>query len=146
MNKLCGAVCAALLVMPAIAMAEDNAMGCDSVNFSQEVLAAFPRIKDACQAVTMKDGKPFVQLKAEVVAKDKDTVTVRMMDRQNKPISEIKVAPGADDKAKVEGKEMKYKDLQKGQNLDVYLDHNRWGLYSSLDRSNMMKIVSRKEL
>jgi hypothetical protein len=146
MNKLCGAVCAALLVMPAIAMAEESAMGCDSVNFSEEVLAAFPKIRDACQAVTMKDGKPYVKLKAKVVAKDKDTVTVQMMDRQNKPISEVKVAPGADDSAKVEGKEMKYKDLQKGQDLDVYLEHNRWGLYSSLDKSNMMKIVSRKEL
>ena len=144
MNKLCGAVCAALLVMPAIAMAED--MGCNDVNFGDEVLAAFPKIREACQGVTMKDGKAYVQLKAEVVAKDKDTLTVHMMDRQNKPVSEIKVAPGAEDRANVEGKDTKFKDLQKGQDLSVYLEHDRWGLYSSLDQSNMMKIVSRKEL
>src|SRR4030095_7033837 len=114
--------------------------------FGEEVLTAFPNIRDACQAVTVRDGKPFVHLKAKVVAKDKESVTVQMLDRQDKPLSEVKVAPGADDSAKVEGKEMKYKDVQKGTSLDVYLDHNRWGLYSSLDKSNMMKIVSRKQL
>jgi len=144
MNKLCSAVCAALLVIPAVAMADD--MGCNDVNFSADVMAAFPKIKEACQAVTMKDGKAYVKLKAKVVEKGKDTLTVRMMDRDNKPLSEIVVAPGAEDMTKIEGKETKYKDVKKGQDLDIYLEHSRWGLYSSLNNSNMMKIVSRKEL
>ena len=52
----------------------------------------------------MKNGEAYAHYVAEVVAADAESVTVNMIDRDNKPITEIKFVPKMQ-KVKVAGKE-----------------------------------------
>jgi hypothetical protein len=143
-NNLCKVLCVALLAVPAGAMAADE-MGCDSVNWGQEVLAKFPNAQKGCQGVTMKNGEAYAHYIAEIVKTDGDTVTVHLLDKEKKGLSEVQFVPNANQKITVNGKETRYQDLKKGTKLDLYIQHSRWGLYSDPD-STPMQILSRRDL
>jgi hypothetical protein len=143
MKLVCKALCVALVAMPLAAVAEDK--GCDSVNWGQEVLSKFPNAQKACQGVTMKNGEAYAKYTAKVVSNDKKSVTVHLLDRDQKAISEVKFVPNPNQKITIEGKGTNYMDLKKGQVLNLYIAHNRWGLYSDPD-STPMTIESRKDL
>ena len=144
MNHFSRVLCVALLAVPAIGIAKDD-MGCDSVNWGEEVLAKFPNAAKACHGVTMKNGEAYAHYVAKVVARDSESVTVNLIDKDGKAISEIKFMPNPEQNIKIDGKDKKYLDLDKGQKLDLYIQHSRWGLYSDPD-STPMKILSRKDL
>ena len=137
-------LCVALIAMPLSAMAADAA-GCDSVNWGQGVLAKFPNAQKACHGVTMKNGEAYAHYVAKVVANDKDAMTANLMDTDNKPIAEVKFVPNPDQKITIGGKSTKMQDIKKGDKLDLWIQHSRWGLYSDPD-SSPMKILSRRDL
>ncbi len=136
--------CFSMLAMPALASAGDR-LGCDSVNFGEEVLAKFPNAKVACIDVKEENGGIYAHYRADVVAVDKDAVTVHLLDHEGKAISKVKFVPTADSVAKVEGKETKFTDLKKGTKLDLYIEHSQWGLYASPE-GKRMTILSREPL
>ena len=139
-----GVACFALLAMPALALAADR-QGCDKVNFSADVLAKFPNAQAACLDVKEKNGGIYVHYRADVIAVDKDSVTVHLLNPEGKAISKVKFVPTADALARVDGKDTKFGDLKKGAILDLYIEHSKWGLYASPD-SKMMTILSREQL
>jgi hypothetical protein len=144
MKILCRALCVALIAVPMYASAADE-IGCDAVNWGEEVLAKFPNAEKACHDVTTKNGAAYAHYVAEVVAASSESVTVHLLDKKGKGISEVKFVPAADQKVKLAGKETKYADLEKGTKLDLYIEHSKWGLYASPDGS-AMKILSRTDL
>ena len=143
MNKFCSALCVALLAMPAITMAGES--GCDTVNFGEDVLSKFPNAAKACHGVTMKNGAAYAHYVAEVVATDKDTVTVHLIDKQGKGISKVVFAPAEDQRVRIDGKETRYTDLKTGTKLDFWIEHSKWGLYASPEGPRMT-ILSREDL
>ena len=88
MKCLTAAACIAMLAVPALGSAQAG-RGCDAVNVGPQVLAAFPRAKDACQGVLTKDNEPFMTFTADVVSANADTVTVNFLDRNMRPLTEI---------------------------------------------------------
>jgi hypothetical protein len=136
-------LCFSLLAMPALAFAAGP--GCDSVNFSKEVLAKFPNARAACIDVSEKSGGIYVHYLAKVVAVATDSVTVNMINHEGKALSKVTFVPAADQTAKVEGKETKYSDLKKGDKLDLYIEHSQWGLYANPE-GKRMTILSREPL
>ena len=144
MKSYSKACCVALLALPALALAADRP-GCDMVNFGADVLAKFPNAKAACLDVKEKDGGIYAHYRADVIAVDKDSVTVHMLNSEGKALSKVKFVPTADALAKVEGKDTKFTDLKKGTKLDLYIEHSKWGLYASPD-GKMMTILSREPL
>lgn len=146
MSKILGAVCVALLAIPAVSVAaEHTETGCDSVNFGQEVLDNFPKAKQACREVRLKNGEPYARFVAEIVGQSKGNVTVKFKDRDNKDVSEMVLTPPEGAKVKVLGESVKIRDLKRGQQLDFWVEHARWGLYPE-EGSPPMKVVSRKDL
>jgi hypothetical protein len=144
MKSYWNVLCVSLLAMPALAVAADR-LGCDSVNFGEEVLAKFPNAKAGCIDVKEKNGGIYVHYRVDVVAVDSDSVTVHVLDSEGKAISKVKFAPSADQQAKVEGKDTKFIDLKKGTKLDLYIEHSQWGLYASPE-GKRMTILSREAL
>lgn len=139
-------LCVALVAVPFAAMAaDDNSMGCDSVNWGKDVLTNFPNAQKACQDVSMRNGEPFAHYIAKVVANEGETVTVHLLGRDKKPMTEVVLAPNPKQKMTVEGKGTNSADLKKGDKLDLYIMHSRWGLYSDPD-STPMTIKSRRDL
>jgi hypothetical protein len=145
MKTTLGAIVSALfLFAPAMASAEAG-YGCDSVNFSQEVLDKFPNAKKACRGVMEKNGSVYVKYTGKVVSSSPESTTVEFLDKDNKPVSRATFKPAADQMASVSGKKTKYSALEKNTELNFYIEHNRWGLYSSPD-STAMTILSVEQL
>jgi hypothetical protein len=137
--------CVALLLsIPALALAA-SPKSCDAVNIGPEVLAKFPNAVRACHDLREKNGGIYMHYVGQVVATDKDSVTIEMLDTNGKAVSRVKFAPAADQAAKVEGKDTAYTSLKKGTKLDFYIEHSKWGLYSSPD-GKRMTILSQETL
>lgn len=146
MNRILGATaCAFMLAGPALAMAASPNYGCDSVNFSQEVLTKMPNAKVLCRGVMEKNGSVYVKYTGKVVASSAESTTVEFLDKDGKAVSRATFKPAAGQMATMEGKKMKYSDLKKGTELNFYIEHNRWGLYATPDDS-AMTIVSVEQL
>lgn len=142
---LAAAACVAMLAVPAIAGAQ-AANGCASVNFGPQVLAAFPKIADACQGLVTKNGEPFARFTAEVRSANADTVTVHFLDRNNKPVSEVVFAVNNPDaRINVSGTPTRVSRLQRGTQVTFYIHHNRWGLFADPD-SAPLTILSREDI
>jgi hypothetical protein len=144
MNRICAALCVAALAVPAIATAAD-APGCDTVNIGQEVLAQFPNIKSTCQKVKERDGGIYILFIGEIVSVTKEDMTVRVKDRSGKEVSELKLGLTPGQSLKVNGKDEKFSDLKRGDQLDFWIEHEKWGLYSKPGAA-ALNILSRKEL
>ncbi len=143
MKKIVGLLCLAAFAMPAATLAAGH--GCDSVNFSKEVLAKFPNAKKACLGLSEKNGGIYVHYQAKVLYIEQDGLTVNMLDRKGHAISKVKFAPAPDLVVEVNGKDTKYADLQTGTTLDLYIEHARWGLYAKPD-GRLLTIISQENL
>jgi hypothetical protein len=121
-------VCAFALSASPLVWAGPN-YGCDSVNFSKEVLDKFPNAKKACRGLKEKDGGIYVHYVGKVVATSPESVTVEFLDKDDKGVSRATFVPAADQMVTVANKKTKYNDLQRGTKLDFYIENNRWGLY-----------------
>ena len=145
MQCLTAAACIAMLTVPALGSAQAG-RGCDAVNVGPQVLAAFPRAKDACQGVLTKDNEPFMKFTADVVSANADTVTVNFLDRNMRPLTEIVFAVNNPDaRISVSGTMTRVTRLQPRTRVSFYIHHNRWGLFADPD-SAPLTILSRKDL
>jgi uncharacterized protein (DUF58 family) len=134
-----------MLALPAIASAQAT-QSCEAVNFGPQVLAAFPKIADACQGLLTKNGEPFARFTAEVQAANADTVTVNFLDRNNKPVSRVVFAVNNPDaRISVSGTQTRITRLQRGTRVTFFIHHNRWGLFADPD-SAPLTILSREDI
>lgn len=145
MRILCSIACALALSVPALASAADDNYGCDSINFSDEVLQKMPNAKRLCRGLTSKGDRVFVHYIAEVESAKADAVTVKFLDKDNTPVSRATFQPAADQTVTIDNKPHKYADLTKGQKIDIWIERSRWGLYSHPD-GPVMKVVSVEQL
>lgn len=104
--------------------------GCDNVNWNKEVLEKFPNAQRGCQKVVLHGDVVYAQYKAEVVGKDKEGITVHMKDRDGKNMTKVKFGL-SDEPIKLNGKDAKFRDIERGAELTFYMPHNRWGLYTN---------------
>jgi hypothetical protein len=144
MKMISAAICVAMLSVPAIALAADPTT-CDNVSIGADVMAKFPNVRSTCQEVKEKDGGIYIRFVGEVVSASNDKATVHVKDRSGKDVSELDLGWAAGQKIKVGGQEMNFSDLRKGDKLDFWVDHNKWGLFSK-PGSSSLKILSRKDL
>jgi len=140
----CAASAALLLAIPVVGSAKDE-YGCNDVNFSEEIVAKLPRVRDACQDVKIKNDKVYAHFVGEVMAIDSTAVTVKFKDRAGKDVSELTLAPTQEVSVTADGKDIPFTKLEKGMKIDAYVEHSRWGLYASPD-GKLLTLLERKEL
>jgi len=141
----CVASAAVLIALPVIGFAAKDDLGCNDVNFSEEILKQLPKVRDACQDVKIKNDKVYAHFVGEVMAIDSTAVTVKFKDRAGKDVSELKLAPTQDVSVTSDGKDIPFTKLEKGMKIDAYVEHSRWGLYASPD-GKLLTLLERKEL
>ena len=101
--------------------AQQQRMPCPTAQFSKEVLARFPRAREACLYLAQREGEPYAVYRAEVVKVHDDGVEVRFK-MPNGEMSEshyIKTNPEL--RVEVEGAAVEVKDLAVGQDLMAYV-------------------------
>ena len=109
-----------LALVPAAALAQQPA-ACERVQFSEEVLARFPNVRQACLDVINKDGQDYVVVKADLVRATSRRMTVRIKrpdGSYSDPIG-INIKPNA--RMNVDGKMVGIQDVAVGQELTAYV-------------------------
>ena len=133
MSKLtigAGIACSLFLGVPLAASAATN-YGCDSVNFSPEVMEKMPNAKRLCRGLTERNDGVYVHYVAKVVSSTADAVTVDLLDKDEKAVTRVTFTPTADQTVTMDNKKVKYKEAKPGQKLDFYIEASRWGLFSN---------------
>ena len=122
--------CALALSIPAVVSAADN-YGCDAVNFSAEVMAKMPNAKRLCRGLTEKNDGVYVRYVGKVVSSSADSVTVDLLDKDEKAVTRVTFAPAAGQTVTLDKKKVGYREAKPGTKLDFYVNASRWGLFSN---------------
>lgn len=120
------------LASPSFAADKAVGAGCSNVTFNAEFLKAYPRAPAACQEVVTKDGKKVVRFTAQVSKVTKDHFQLVFLNAVGKPIEPaqtLTLIPQAGQKLTVDGKQVAYAELRKGDKLDFWVPENDVGAY-----------------
>jgi LPXTG-motif cell wall-anchored protein len=116
------AVCAAVVLLAATAAADaQQPAACQTVQFSAEVLARFPRIREACLDVISRDDVKYAVVKAYLVRTSSSGITVRvnLPDGTRSEPKFIKTDPKF--RVLIDKQPTRVQDLAVGQELSAYL-------------------------
>lgn len=109
-----------LALVPALALAQQPA-ACERVQFSEEVLARFPNIRQACLDVINKDGQDYAVVKANLVRATPRRMTVQIK-RPDGSLSEpMGINVKANARLNINGKMTPVADVAVGQELTTYV-------------------------
>jgi LPXTG-motif cell wall-anchored protein len=109
-----------LALVPALALAQQPA-ACERVQFSEEVLARFPNIRQACLDVINKDGQDYVVVKAHLVRTTSRRATVRIKRPDGSFSDPINIDVQPNRRFNVGGKMVPLQDVAVGQELTTYI-------------------------
>jgi hypothetical protein len=95
---------------------------CVDVAWAPELIALYPRIGDGCQEVVTVDGRKWARFDAEFQRSNNNgTVVMAFKDRDHQTLGDVVLRPSKDQRAKIEGQTYRIGDLQRGQDLNVYV-------------------------
>ena len=109
-----------LALVPALALAQQPA-ACERVQFSEEVLARFPNIRQACLDVINKDGQDYVVVKANLVRATPRRMTVQIKRPDGTLSDPIGINVKSNAKLNINGKMTPVADVAVGQELTTYV-------------------------
>ena len=109
-----------LALIPAAAMAQQPE-ACQRVEFSAEVLARFPNIRNACLDVIARDGQEFAVVKADLVRATPRRMTVRVKLPDGTRTDPMGVNIRANERININGRMTPIDQVAIGQELSVYI-------------------------
>jgi hypothetical protein len=105
-----------------------QAPSCNDLNFTGPVAREFPDARKACLDVVEREGKDFAHFQARIRNVRGGTVEAefRMPDgTYSRPIT---VTPDPSARVRIGGRDYRWRELSRGQELDVWLPPDRWEL------------------
>jgi LPXTG-motif cell wall-anchored protein len=110
----------ALALVPAVALAQQPA-ACERVEFSAEVMARFPNIRQACLDVITKGDQTYAVVKADLVRATSRRMTIRVKRPDGSHSDPIGVNIAPNERLNVGGKPTAVQDVAIGQELTAYI-------------------------
>jgi len=105
----------------------DSSRGCEEINWSQQILADFEDIKNACQEVVVRNGKTFVRFEAKLVRvlnDNKMEVLITLKDGDS--VERVFSMPSDFQILSYSGKTtFNPKQLDRGDKLDIFIPESR---------------------
>lgn len=134
-----------LAALPFAAMAAEEAkLSCGKdVLYSQEFLQRYPKAPAGCQEVVSKEGTKWIRFNAKVTGVKDGLVAMDIKNVSGDPIGNLQVEPTGDAHIKMDGKDVKFTSLQRGDEVDIWVPEARFGFYSEpgLGTSSQLKVV-----
>jgi hypothetical protein len=137
-------VCAAALLAPVVQAADAKAPTCNDITYDAEFLAAYPRAAAACQEVVQKGGKRAVRFSASVSKVKKDHIQLVFLNALGKPIEPtqtLTLLPQSGQTLRVNGKDVSYDKLSKGDKVDFWIPEKTLGVISNPEATAVSTIV-----
>lgn len=129
------------------AAADEPTLSCvTDFAYSQDFLKRHPQAGAACREVIMKDGQKWARFDARVVALKGEQVTVSFVDSAERPVETLTFIASPQSRVVVNGQEMTYGALGKGDTLSFWLPENRVGFSAAPGKLALKEIrVARAE-
>lgn len=108
---------------------ESTTVGCADLEWSDQVLELNPDIAQTCETVYEKDGKLFAKARIEVVRVRGNNLTFRTIHTDGTRGDSRSVTLDPDFRATIAGREYRARELNRGQELNVYLPQDRFALH-----------------
>jgi LPXTG-motif cell wall-anchored protein len=119
------AATAALLAMTPTTAQE---LSCEELEFDEAILEEFPRAQEYCMDVAEREGKPYAHFIAEVERVRGNTVSVRFKTPDGELGEAVAFTPPSDFRVQIDGRGYTVRQLERGQELDVWVPEDRWHL------------------
>ena len=101
---------------------------CSDIQWSATVLAANPDIADVCRGVYEKDGALFAKASIEIVRVRGNNMTFRPIHTDGTKGESRSTTVPSSWRADIGGRSYRASDLMRGQELNIYIPHDRWAL------------------
>jgi hypothetical protein len=99
---------------------------CADIQFTGPIAREFPNARDACLGVVTRDGRQFAHFQARVTNVRGNTIQAEFKLPDGTYGREISYTPDPEARVRIAGRTYRYRDLARGQELDVYLPPDRW--------------------
>lgn len=134
MNKssLVGAA-GVILALSCTHPAEAQEISCRDLTFTGPVARQFPQAQEACLDVETREGRPFAHFQARIRSVRGNTVEAEFKMPDGTYSRPISVTPDPEARVRIGGRSYRYRDLSRGQELDVYLPPDRWEIVVPAD-------------
>ena len=100
--------------------------GCPGVNFTGPVATQFPEARNACLEMVTREGQQFAHLKGEIVGVSGGEVRAKFKLPNGQYSPTYSFRPPSSARINIAGTRYRFNELQRGQELDVYLPPDRW--------------------
>ena len=100
--------------------------GCGAVNFTGAVASQFPEARNACLDIVTREGKQYAHFKGEIVSVSGSQVRARFKLPSGEYSQTYAFTPKSGSRIKIANQSYRFSELQKGQELDVYVPPDRW--------------------
>lgn len=117
-----------LLMLGQQAMAQDDMLSCEDIEWSSAVTDQYPSIADACNAVMEKNGQMFARVSVELQRVRGNNLTFKVLNRDGTSGGSYTQNVGNSWRAQISGRSYRARDLSRGQRLNVYLPPDRWAI------------------
>jgi hypothetical protein len=102
---------------------------CAEVAWKKELVALYPRIADACQEVIVSDGTKWARFTGEFLRLNSDgSVRTTIDDRRGHTLGELTLMPPPEQRVSIDGRRMRFADLDHGQQLNLYMAEGRFAV------------------
>ena len=127
MKRLISAGALALALFSGAALAQQPA-ACERVEFSDQVLARFPNIRNACLDVINRGGQSFAVVRANLVRVTPRRMTVRVQLPDGTQSDTMGINVASNERVNVGGRMVPVGDLAVGQTISAYINVNDPGI------------------
>jgi hypothetical protein len=100
--------------------------GCGAVTFASSVTSQFPEASNACLDIATREGKQYAHFKGEIVSVSGSQVRARFKLPNGQYSQTYAFTPKSSSRIKIAGQTYRFSELQKGQELDLYVPPDRW--------------------
>ena len=100
--------------------------GCEDINFDSTITDRFPEAQNSCIGVEMREEQPYALFHAEIVRVSGNTVSAKFRQPNGEYSETYAFDMDSDDRVEIDGRKYRYRELSRGQELDVYVPASRW--------------------
>jgi LPXTG-motif cell wall-anchored protein len=111
-------------------MAQGN---CGNIVFGPAITSQFPNAKEACLGVVTRDGRQFAYFEARIRSVRGGTIEAEFKQPNGTWGNPVSFTPDPNARARIDGQSYRYRDLNRGQELNVYLPPDRWEIAAQTD-------------
>jgi hypothetical protein len=108
---------------------------CGDIQFSSDITSRFPNARNACLGVVRRDGQEFAHFQGRIRQVRGNTVEAEFKLPNGEWGRPVSFETDANARIRIQGQTYRYRDLSRGQELDVYLPADRWAIAVAQDPS-----------